>query len=546
MVNNAGMRGLKGIYGYRAAAARIASWTLVSRVLGLVRDRLMFGEFGRGFESGAFLLAWMIPNLFRRLFGEGALVASFVPVLTRRMEREGTDGARRTFGKVFGAILILLVGLTLLGWVLVALLPEELLAEGGLPDHGEEYAGLLRPLLYILLPYVLPICLMALAAAAQNVTGRFALPSMAPVVLNLFWIGGVLYVSGMEASLAERALALAGFLVVGGLFQLLLQLPGLKASGLLARPRLDLADPDLREVGAGMVPMVLGLSIAQLNVLMTYLIAAFLVPKVGANGILFLANRLLDFPHALLGVAFGTAVFPLLSLLGERGEREELECTFDRALAFSLFLALPAAVGLFVLAAPLVEVLFVHGRFTAEDGVETTKVVKTFAFALPGLVGVQVLARAHYAVGNRTTPVRISVGLFFASVIVSALVAPTLGTFGLALVSVASALLNSSLLFWSIRMRMGWKGTGVLPRSMLSTLLASIPTGLAAWGALHWAREAFGPGKTGFFLGFAVYLLFPSLVGLLAFFLSIQLVGGEVGRGLLSFRRHKPNQDEPQ
>ena len=503
----------------------------------------MFGEFGRGFESGAFLLAWMIPNLFRRLFGEGALVVSFVPVLTRRLEREGSKGAKRTFSKVFGAILLLLVGLTLVGWVFVAFLPADLLAKGGLPAHGQEYAELLRPLLYILLPYVLPICLMALAAAAQNVTGRFALPSMAPMVLNLFWIGGVLYVSGMKGSLSDKALGLAFFLVVGGLFQLLLQFPGLRASGLLAPPKLDLKDPDLREVGSGMVPMVLGLSIAQLNVLMTYLIAAFLVPKVGANGILFLANRLLDFPHALLGVAFGTAVFPLLSLLGERGEKEELERTFDRALAFSLFLALPAAVGLYVLAAPLVEVLFVHGRFTMEDGMETTKVVKTFAFALPGLVGVQVLARAHYAVGNRKTPVRISVGLFFISVIISAIVAPTLGTYGLALVSVGSALLNSSLLFWSIRVLMGWRGTGILPRSLVSALLASVPTGFAAWGALQWSQATAPPDSTGFFLRFGLHLLFPSLAGLLAFFLSIQLFGGEVGRGLLSFRGQKGPSD---
>ncbi len=537
------MKGPKGIYRYRAAAARIASWTLVSRILGLVRDRFMFGEFGRGFESGAFLLAWMIPNLFRRLFGEGALVASFVPVLTRRIECEGLAGAKKTFGKVFGAILLLLLGLTLVGWVFVAFIPDHLLAKGGLPSHGREYAELLRPLLYILLPYVLPICLMALAAAAQNVTGRFALPSMAPVVLNLFWIGGVLYVSGMDGSLSHKALGLAFFLVMGGVFQLLLQFPGLRASGLLTRPQLDLKDPDLRDVGKGMVPMVLGLSIAQLNVLMTYLIAAFLVPKVGANGILFLANRLLDFPHALLGVAFGTAVFPLLSLLGERGEKEELERIFDRALAFSLVLALPAAVGLFVLASPMVQVLFVHGRFSVEDGMETTKVVRTFAFALPGLVGVQVLARAHYAVGNRQTPVRISVGLFVVSVLVSALVAPTLGTYGLALVSVGSALLNSGLLFWSIRVLMGWRGTGILPKSLLFALLACVPTGFAAWGTLQWALTSAPLRDAGFFRGFTRFLLFPSLAGLIVFFLSIQLFGGKVGKDLLSFRRERKEKD---
>ncbi len=530
-----GMGRQEGVRGYRGAAARIASWTLVSRVLGLIRDRLMFGEFGRGIEAGAFLLAWTVPNLFRRLFGEGALTASFIPVLTRRMEREGEAGGRRCVATIFGALLLVLGLLLVLCLGAARFAPESWLAGGGRgPEAGKAYASLLRPLLYLLLPYLLPVCLMTLAAAAQNVSGRFSLPALAPALLNLFWIGGLLWVGSLDLPPAEKALRLALCLLAGGIAQVLLQFPGLRRSRLLAPPRFDLRDPDLREVARGMMPMMLGLSIAQINVLLSYGVAAYLVPREGANAILFLGNRLLDFPHALLGVALGTAVFPLLSLLGEQGKKEELAARIDEALAGGLFLALPAAAGLAALAPLLVDVLFVHGHFGAEDGRETAGVVRMFAIGLPGLIAVQVLARAHYALGDRRTPVRYALRVLLFTLAGHLLAAPRYGTEGMALISSAAALGNAFLLHLSLR-RKGFERSAGTRRALGEALAASVPTAAAAMGTAAWSSGLLS-ADAGLLLRLPVVLGPPVCAGLGAFYLGTRLLG----RRAFPFRPRRP------
>ena len=168
----------------------------------------MFGLLGRGMESSAFLLAWTLPNMFRRLLGEGALTAAFVPLLTKRHEQDGLEAAKRSLSVIMGSLLLLLSILLLLAVLVVYLLPISSLSRG----EGEDYAVLLKSLLFILLPYLLPVCLMALSAAALQVMGSFSLPAAAPVVLNLFWIGGILWVSGKSA-VGGQTVVLAGFLL---------------------------------------------------------------------------------------------------------------------------------------------------------------------------------------------------------------------------------------------------------------------------------------------------------------------------------------------
>jgi putative peptidoglycan lipid II flippase len=520
----------RGVQRFLPAALRIAIWTLASRVLGLVRDRLMFAEFGRGPEAGAFFLAWTVPNLFRRLLGEGALTAAFVPVLGERLDRDGIAAARRSFAIVAGALAVLLLGLLAIAWGIVATLPAEALASGAQSDieaERESYALVLRSLLFLLLPYVVPICMVALLAAAQNVRGRFTLPALAPVLLNVFWIVGVLITAGMDVPLSDKALWLGGFVLAGGFAQLALQLPGLARSGLLARPRLVFDDPDLRRVARSMLPMLLGLSVVQLSSLVTQVIAAFAIPEVGANSIIFLANRLLEFPHALLGIALGTAVFPLLALHGSRGERAEMQAALDKALASGSFLAIPACVGLVAVAPALVDVLFVSGRFGGDDAVETVAVARILALALPGLVGVQVLARAHYALGDTRNPVRISLVLFFVSVGLQLLLAPRFGTLGLAATSAFTATANATALLVSLRRHHRAVRLGRTGRAALQSVFASLPMGLAAYLAVEWTMGRFG-AEYGLLLRIVVELLVPVITAASLFF-AVALLLGRVG-----------------
>ena len=510
-----------GVRRFGRGALRIAAWTLVSRVLGLVRDRFMVGLFGRGMEFGAFSLAWTVPNVFRRLLGEGALTAAFVPVLTRRIDSEGIEGARRSFAAIVGgltALLLIIVGGLL---CLLGLIPVEWFASNAGGD--ERYPQLLRSLLFILLPYLIPVSLMTLSAAAQNVTGRFALPAAAPALLNAVWIAGVVWAGTGEADADQRVILVGIVVLCGGFLQLLLQLPGLVQSGLLVCPRLALADPDLREIVRTMAPIVLGLSVVQLNVLATQFLAAFLVDP-GAPGVLYLGNRLLEFPHALLGVALGTAVFPLLTLLGSRDDHVELARILRRTLANGLFLAIPAAAGLFVMAPWLAEVLFVTGRFSAEAGSETTVVTRIMCLGLPGLIAVQLLARAFYAMGDLRTPVRIAVVLLVVVQGINIGLAPVLGTAGLACSSAVGANANALLLFFLLRPRLGPAEGGALAGTLLRSVLATVPTAIVALALVTWLGGMF-PVGTSLALRLPLVLVVPGAAGVVTFLVTARLLG---------------------
>lgn len=495
----------------------------------------MFGLFGRGMELGAFHLAWALPNTFRRLVGEGALTAAFVPVLTRRLDEGGVEEARRAFGAVLGGLLLVLVGILTLGWAALTLLPESWLLSG--QSAGPAYATLLRTLLLLLLPYLLPISLLTLAAAAQNVTGRFALPAAAPLLLNVVWIAAVLVSAGIAADLSTKAILIGGLLLVGGFLQLALQLPGLARSGLLARPSFGFRDPDLLEVGRNMLPMVLGLSVIQLNTLATHVLAAFLVDS-GAPSILFLANRMLEFPHALLGIALGTAVFPLLSLLGGRGDTEGLRSALDRALSLGLFLAIPATVGLFLLAPRVIDVLFVTGRFTAPSGDETTRVLRILCFALPGLIGVQILARAHYALGDTRTPVRVALLFFGLAQVLNVLLAPRFGTAGLACSSVFGATGSGAMLLWSLA-RAGRlpPASGRVPAAAVRAAVASMPMAGVAFGGAELLAGAFE--GSGFLIRLVFVLLLPIGSAICAFLAVARWMGADEAREITAAWRKR-------
>jgi putative peptidoglycan lipid II flippase len=399
-------------------ASSISALTLLSRVLGLCRDVFTSHLLGTSWVNGALQLAWMLPNMLRRLFGEGALSAAFVPAFTRRLEREGMPAARALLASV-GGVLILALGLLVAVVVAIAwLLPPEAWHldpapgdDAAGPATAREVGALLADLLLILFPYALPICVLAVLAGALNVFGRFAAAAATPALLNVFGLTG-LAVGWLRTpdDLPAIAKTVAIALLAGGLAQLLLVAIPLRRRGCLPAPRWPRPGDGATEVFRAMGPTVLGMSLVQLNVFIDQGLAAWLIGT-GANYHIFLANRLLLFPHSLVALPLTTAVFPRLAAHASRDDLQSLRAQLDRAAGGILFLAIPATVGLALVADTLLEVAFVHGRYTAADAATTRWTTIALVAGLPALGASQLAARALYALGDTRTPARISAWL---------------------------------------------------------------------------------------------------------------------------------------
>ena len=402
------------------AASSMSALTLLSRILGLVRDVWTSHLLGTSWVNGVLQLAWMMPNMLRRLFGEGALSAAFVPVFARTVDQKGHEAARGLLASVFGAMLL---GIGLLciavvwttGW-----LPPETWHLSPAPDGDmagpateAEVGGLLNHLLALLFPYALPVCLLAVLAGALNVFGVFAPAAAAPALLNVFGLAGLLHGSLRSPDdLAGIATTVAVWLLVGGVSQLALVVIPLRRKNCMPAPRLPRKGDGSGTVFRTMLPTILGMSLVQLNVFMDQGLAAWLLGT-GSNYHIFLANRLLLFPHSLVALPLAIAVFPKLATDASRADLESVRTQLDRAAGATLFLAVPATVGLALISDTLLEVAFVHGRYTAEDAETTRWTTIALIAGLPALGASQLAARALYALGDPKTPARTSGVLVF-------------------------------------------------------------------------------------------------------------------------------------
>lgn len=464
------------------AASTISALTLVSRILGLIRDSVMAWVFGASWVSGTFLLAWTLPNLMRRLLGEGALSASFLPAYTAALRREGPEAARSLLTSVSGtvtAILIPLVGIVVVGSLLVP--------PGWLPapeeEGGADGIALLLTLNAILFPYTLPVCLSALYSGALNSHRRFAAAAAAPIVLNLFWIAGLVLAGPLGISIdRDVALFVGWFLFVGGIVQLVMLAVPLRRLGALSPPAMRFwpSEPRARAVFVTMAPMVLGMSLAQFNAMLDQFLAYYLVAP-GATNYVYLANRLLLFPHALTALAVAVAVFPKLAELAADADHGGMRRTLDDACAATLLVTLPAAVGLMLIADDLVAVLFQRGRFTAADAHETTLTTVWMVAGLPMIGLAQLTARAFYAVGDARTPARQAAWLVLVNLGLNLVFVLGLGlrTAGLAMATSITATVNAILL--QRRFRRHAQGPPRLLGAWLRCLVATGAMALVLW-----------------------------------------------------------------
>jgi putative peptidoglycan lipid II flippase len=458
------------------AVATVSSMTFLSRLLGYVRDFLIARLFGAGLATDAFFVAFRIPNLLRRMFAEGAFSQAFVPILSEYRNRHSPEDTRSLVDAIGTLLFLVLVAATLLG-MLAAPLIGYVFAPAWFHDRPEQFE-LTVQLLRITFPYILFISLVALAAGVLNTWSRFAVPAFTPVLLNLSFIVAALF-------FAERfdppVLALAWAVFAGGALQHALQLPFLARIGMLPRWRVDWRHPGVARVTKLMLPALFGVSVGQISLVINTIFASFLVA--GSVSWLYFADRLMELPAGMLGVALGTILLPSLSRHYASGDAQEYGKLLDWGLRVTLLLALPAAAALAVLAVPLIATLFHYGRFGDEDLWMTRQALVAYSVGLVGLILVKILAPGFYARQNVMTPVKIGLVTLFATQLMNLAFIVPLKHAGLALAIGLGACLNAALLYRGLR-----RGGIYAPQPGWAAFAAKIALAVAAMALiLHFA-----------------------------------------------------------
>ncbi len=455
------------------ALATVSSMTLLSRVLGFVRDAVIARVFGAGLMTDAFFVAFKIPNLLRRLFAEGAFSQAFVPILAEYKNRRGPAEARALIDHVAAVLTVALILVTAVGIVAAPVIVA--VGAPGFAATPEKFA-LTVDLLRIVFPYILFIALTACAGGILNTWSRFAVPAFTPVLLNLSFIGFALFAAPW---FDPPVMALAWAVFFGGVLQLAFQLPFLARIGMLPRLRLNFRDEGVRRVLKQMAPAVFGVSVGQISLLINTVFASFLIT--GSVTWLYFADRLMEFPAGMLGVALGTILLPSLAKCHAEKSTQAYSELLDWGLRLTLLLAVPAAAALALLALPLITTLFHYGAFTATDVFNTRQAVVAYALGLVGLIAVKVLAPGFYAQQDIRTPVKIAVVTLVFTQLLNLLLIWELRHAGLALSISLGACLNAGLLLRGLRSRAIYTpqpGWGVF---LLKLVLAVYVMGVVLW-----------------------------------------------------------------
>jgi putative peptidoglycan lipid II flippase len=453
--------------------AKVGTNTFLSRIMGFVRDLVVARVFGADAGTDAFFVAFKIPNFMRRLFAEGAFSMAFVPVLNEYKTRHSFPELKRFVDDVSGTLGAILLGVTLLGVVGAPLLIL-MFAPGFVGEEGKQ--ALATEMLRLTFPYLMFISLTALAGGILNTYDRFGVPAFTPVLLNVSLIASALL---LAPEMERPIFALAWGVFIAGVAQLAFQIPFLWRIGLMPRPRVNLRDEGVRRIMKLMVPALFGVSVTQIGLLLNTLLASFLVT--GSISWLYYGDRLMEFPLGILGVALGTVILPKLSRKHAEQSLEEFSRTLDWALRWVLLLGMPSAVGLLVLAGPMMAALFHSGEFTGEDVHMAARALMAYALGLIAFMGIKVLAPGFYARQDMRTPVRIAVIAMTSNVAFSLLLMFPLGHTGLALATTISAGVNAGLLLRGLlregvyRPAAGWNGL------ILRSLLACMVMGLLVW-----------------------------------------------------------------
>ncbi|SIT70205.1 putative peptidoglycan lipid II flippase [Ectothiorhodosinus mongolicus] len=463
------------------STAIVSSMTLISRLFGYLRDMVLAITFGASGATDAFFVAFRIPNFLRRLFAEGAFSQAFVPVFAEYREKRGAAALKDLVDHVSGALTLVLFLVTAVG-IIAAPVLISIFAPGFQGDDGRHV--LAAEMLRITFPYLLFISLTAMAGGILNSLGRFAVPAFTPVFLNLSLIVAALYGAPY---FSEPVVALAWGVFAAGAIQLAFQIPFLMRHGLLPRPRWRRAHEGVKRIFRLMLPAIFGTSVVQINLLIDTLIASFLMA--GSITWLYFSDRFVELPLALFGIAIATVILPRLSKEHAQSNRQGFSQTLDWALRLAVLIAIPSALGLILLATPILASLIQYREFLASDTHMAALSLMAYAAGLPGFMLIKILAPGYFSRQDTKTPVKVAVIAMLANIILNiAIVVPwvMLGWAGphagLALATTLSAYLNALLLFLGLRrsgiltLNPGW-------RSFLLRILTAnaLLVGLLLW-----------------------------------------------------------------
>lgn len=495
------------------ALAAVGSMTLLSRVLGFVRDTIIARAFGAGMATDAFFVAFKLPNLLRRLFAEGAFSQAFVPVLAEYKNKKGQEATRDLVDHVATLLALILFAVSVIGMLAAPVVVY--LSAPGFADEPAKFDLTVQLLRYIF-PYIFFISLVSLASGVLNTYSRFSVPAFTPALLNLSFIACALW---LTPYMHPPVLTLAVAVLLGGILQLGLQLPFLAKIGLLPRWRLNLKDEGVWRILKLMGPAVLGVSVAQISLLINTIFASFL--DTGSVSWLYYADRLMEFPTALLGVALGTILLPSLAKHYADDDPQQYSSLLDWGLRLTLILALPAALGLAMLAVPLISTLFYYGKFSLHDLWMTREALMAYSAGLLGLIMVKILAPGFYARQNIKTPVKIALFTLLATQLMNLAFIWQLRHAGLALAIGLGACINAGLLYYQLR-----RHDIYTPRPGWALFLFKITLALAAMGGTLWfAMGDESVWLSGHLLARAWRLTWVILLGAGAYFATLALLG---------------------
>jgi putative peptidoglycan lipid II flippase len=480
------------------AAAVVGAATLASRILGFARDLVVARAFGAGPVTDAFFVAFRLPNLLRRLVAEGALSSAFIPVFTDYLTTRPRREAHEVFRKVTGAMLVMLGSLSLLG-ALAAPGIVRVMAPGFFADPA--LGALTVRLTRVMFPYLFPVGLAALAMGILNAHRHFLLPALSPTALSVGIIAGALW---LAPRLAEPAMGLAVGVLVGGAGQLLIQVPALVARGTIGPPALDFRHPAVRRIATLMGPVLVGQSALQVGTLINTIIASFLAG--GSVSYLYYADRLVEFPLGIFGIAVATAVLPTLSEQAARRDSRALRETVSFALRLATFVSLPAAIGLLVLSQPIVRVLYQHGRFGSAETAGTAAALAVYAAGLVGFTISKIGAQAFYALGDTRTPVAVSIAGMALNCALAAALARPLGHVGLALATSVSAVASGFALAGLLRRRLPGPPVPGARAAWVRIVAVSTGLGVLLFGIGHLAPAPAGRLTEGVWLASVIIL----------------------------------------
>jgi putative peptidoglycan lipid II flippase len=503
----------------------VGGMTLISRILGLLRDVVFARYFGAKLVMDAFLVANRIPNMLRRFFAEGAFSAGFVPVMARYRENHDHDDAREFIDSVSGTFGVVLFVVTLTGVVAAPLLVL-IVAPGFVGDGGD--LDLAALMLRFTFPYLFFVSLTAFAGGILNTYGRFGVPAFTPVLLNIVLIAAAIWVS---PKLDQPIMALAYAVSIAGVCQLLFQVPFLARIRALPRPKWAPRHAGVKRVFKLMVPAIFGSSAAQINVLVGGIIASML--PVGSISYLYFSDRLMEFPLGIFSIALGTVTLPYLSRLWAKGDKQAFRQTLDWSLKLAFLIAVPAAIGLFMLAEPLVTSLFFGGVFDEYAVRMTALALKAYAMGLVGFSFVKILAPAYFAREDTKTPVRIALIALLVNLILSIGLAFYMSSndiagphAGLAAATSVAAVLNAILLYRGLRKTRILQHSAGWPVLLARVAIACI----SMLAALYYLNRPIEWWVDATFVGRAIWLAVSVGAGAGTYFLTMLLMGTRVSQ----------------